>query len=113
VTARLDVHLYVHHDEPSDRVAELLGQILTRLGVLERQESTILMNEQDLQNDLDAIRIGVNNLLASATAQAATIADLRAQLAAGAPVSQEQLDALDTEARAIVAALAPLATSAA
>lgn len=65
--------------------------------------------EQDLQNDLDAIQTGVAAVLTAQTAQAKTIADLKAQLAAGTPVSQAQLDALDVEAKAIVATLTPLA----
>ena len=65
--------------------------------------------EADLQTDLDAIQAGVARSLAAQTAQAATIADLRAQLAAGTPVSQAQLDSLDAEAKAIVATLTPLA----
>ncbi len=66
----------------------------------------------DLQADLDTIKQGVADVLAAQTAQAATIADLKAQLAAGTPVSQEQLDALDAEAKNIVAALTPLAPTA-
>jgi hypothetical protein len=79
-----------------------LDQILAHL-------ERITMNEQDLQTDLDAIKAGVATVLAAQTAQAATIADLKAQLAAGTPVSQAQLDALDAEAKAIVTSLTPLA----
>lgn len=64
----------------------------------------IMATEQDLQNDLDAIRDGVTTAL---TALNATIADLKAQIAAGSPVTQEQLDALDAEAKTIIAGLAP------
>ncbi len=67
-----------------------------------------MSKEADLQTDLDAIKTGVATLLTAAIANAATIADLKAQLAAGTPVSQEQLDALEAEAKAIVASLTPM-----
>jgi hypothetical protein len=68
---------------------------------------TIMASEQDLQNDLDAIKAGVDAAVAAAANQSKVIADLTAQLAAGSPVTQAQLDALDTEAKGIVTALTP------
>jgi septal ring factor EnvC (AmiA/AmiB activator) len=68
--------------------------------------------EQDLQTTLDKIKAGVATVADRLAAQAKTITDLQAQLAAGTPVSQEQLDALTAEANDIAAVLAPLATPA-
>ena len=48
---------------------------------------------------------GVSDVVNRLNAQAARIAELQAQIAAGTPVSQEQLDGLTTEAQAIAAAL--------
>jgi hypothetical protein len=90
------------HAAQLTRIEAKLDQVLTK-------EGTILMNESDLQTDLDAIKAGVAATLTQVTAQAATIASLTAQLAAGTPVTQAQLDALDAEAKAIVASLTPLA----
>lgn len=98
-----------HRCKTDPRVLELLAQILTTVHQL---GASIMASEKDLQADLDAIQSGVTAVLAAQTAQAATIADLKAQLAAGTPVSQAQLDALDAEAKSIVAALTPLAPSA-
>lgn len=86
-----------------DRLERILETLLTKV-------TTLMSSETDLQADLDAIKAGVATVLASLTAQAATIASLTSQLAAGTPVSQAQLDALDLEAKAIVATLTPIAT---
>lgn len=50
---------------------------------------------QDVQTDLQAITDGVATL-------ATEIADLKAKVAAGSPVTQADLDALDVKAKAIV-----------
>lgn len=81
--------------------------ILESLDALHRKVERLLMNEQDLQVALDGIKAGVTTVVDRLTAQAKTISDLTAQVAAGTPVSQDQLDALTTEAQGIVAALAP------
>lgn len=67
------------------------------------------MKETDLQTDLDDIKASVTNIATLQAAQAKTIADLQAQVAAGTPVTQDQLDALVAEADAIKTALAPFA----
>ena len=101
---RLDLHVYFHLEPGSaDRK---LDQILARL-------EQITMNESDLKAELDTIRDGVAGLLTKATDNAKTIADLQAQVAAGSPVTQQQLDDLSAEAQGIVTTLTPLATPAA
>jgi hypothetical protein len=93
----------------ADHRESLDHALLQSLHALHRKVDQLMSAESDLQTDLDAIRAAVVLVLAQQTAQASTIADLKAQLAAGTPVSQAQLDALDTEAKAIVAALTPIA----
>ncbi len=84
-----------------------LDRIEHALMVLGQKVDRLMAQETDLQADLDAIKAGVAANLVAAQAQAATIADLKAQLLAGTPVSQTQLDALDAEAKAIVVSLTP------
>lgn len=67
-----------------------------------------MATEADLQADLDQIKAGVTAVATTIANQAATIASLQAQVAAGEPVTPAQLDSLKTEADGIVAALAPL-----
>lgn len=67
-----------------------------------------MSTEQDLQTSLDAIQADVTLAVAKFAALQQTIADLTAQVAAGSPVSQAQLDGLAAEAQAIDAALKPL-----
>lgn len=64
---------------------------------LYRKLGYIMSTVTDLQTDVQAVEDGVKAL-------AVIIADLRANGAG--PVSQAQLDALDTQAKAIVAAIA-------
>lgn len=68
----------------------------------------IMATEQDLKDSLDNITTGVAAVAAKLADQTQAIKDLKDQLAAGTPVSQEQLDALEAEAQAIEDALAPL-----
>jgi len=66
-----------------------------------------MASEQDLQNDLNAIQAGVNQIAIQVTQMAASIAALQA--AGGVSVmTQPQLDALDVEAKAIVTALSAI-----
>ena len=62
---------------------------------------------KELSDELDAIKTAVDTVKAETAAQKQQIADLLAQLAAGTPVSQEQLDDLDAKADSILAALNP------
>lgn len=80
--------------------------IVISLSGLHGKVDCIMAGEQDLQNDLDAIKAGVTTVVDKLTTQAATIKSLSDQIATGTPVSQEQLDALHTEASEIAAALA-------
>jgi translation initiation factor 1 (eIF-1/SUI1) len=83
------------------------------LKALHEKADRIMKSEQNLQDTLDTIKtetgqiiVVVTDLSAKADAQAKTIADLQAQLAAGAPVTQTQLDALASEAQDIADGLA-------
>lgn len=71
-----------------------------------RKVRKVMVSEQQLQTSLDAIKAGVTTVVASLSAQAQTIKDLQAQIAAGTPVTQDQLDALGSEAQGIADALA-------
>jgi len=62
---------------------------------------------QEVKDELTAIKAGVDAVKVTAQEQIALIADLKAQIAAGSPVTQEQLDGLDTQADEILAALTP------
>lgn len=70
----------------------------------------IMASEQDLKNSLDNIQLALVFVFNKLSAQTQTIKDLSDALAAGSPVSQEQLDALEAEAQAIEDSLAPLVT---
>jgi hypothetical protein len=79
-----------------------LADIRQRLIAIKAQGDIIMASEADLQADLDKIAAGV-------TAAIASIADLKAQIAAlgTGPVTQAQLDALTAQADSIVAELTP------
>lgn len=101
---RIDIY---HHINVSVDVDRTLAEILTHVRAIQAQGDQIMATEQELKADLDTIQTGVATVIAKVTAQAQTIADLQAQIAAGTPVTQSQLDELKTEADAIVAALTP------
>jgi uncharacterized coiled-coil protein SlyX len=67
-----------------------------------------MSTEAQLQTSLDAIKAAVAAVAEKIAAQAKTIADLSAQIAAGTPVTQAQLDALTTEAQDIATSLSAL-----
>lgn len=99
----LDVHLdAVHvHLDPAGRADPRLDRILAQL-------ESLMASNADLKADLDDIKAGVAAVSTQLTAQAQSIADLKAQLAAGSPITQADLDALDAEAKEIRGALDPL-----
>lgn len=68
----------------------------------------LMSTSQDLKDSLDNIQSGVSAVAAKLASQTQAIKDLKDQLAAGSPVSQEQLDALEAEAQSIEDAFAPL-----
>jgi len=101
----LALHLHVH-DESSGRVIlERLDQILTLVRAAQAQGVTIMATQKELSDELDEIKTAVDDVKATSQAQIAEIAALKAQIAAGTPVSQEQLDALDAKADSILASL--------
>lgn len=68
----------------------------------------IMATEQDLQDSLNVINNGIQILAAKFADQSAQIAALKDQIAQGTPVSQAQLDNLESNAQAIEDALAAL-----
>lgn len=106
---QIDVH--VHFDDPDAvSVHGLLAQILTRLRALEAQGVQIMATQQELSDELDAIKTAVDAVKATGAEQVVLIAALKAQLDAGTPVTQDQLDALDAKADTILASLTPAPT---
>lgn len=100
---RLDV--YVHVDDSA-----ILTQILDRLTAIELKETAIMSLEQDLQNNLDAIKTNLVGIAGKFGDLNQKIVDLQAQVAAGTPVSQEQLDALVSESGDLASQTTALAT---
>ncbi len=76
-----------------------------RVGHLERKVDQAMATEQELQNDLDAIKTAVTVIVQASAEQAGRIATLQAQVAAGEAVTPSQLDTLKSEADAILALL--------
>lgn len=74
---------------------------------LDLLKRSIMATFDDVKVELDAIKDGVATVLAKAQAQSDQIAALQAQIAAGTPVSQAQLDSLKAEEDQIIAALTP------
>lgn len=97
-----DVHLYVH-----DTSAGKLDLILQQLRLVLVQGVKLMATVKELSDELDAIKTAVDTVKALVATQVTQIADLTAQLAAGTPVSQAQLDDLDAKADGILAALTP------
>ena len=60
---------------------------------------------QELSDELDAIKSAVDAVKATVAQQIQQIADLQAQIVAGTPVTQAQLDELDAKADSIIADL--------
>lgn len=101
MTVRLDVHLFVHHDEPSDRVAELLAHILTRVNAVQAQETHVM-------TELDALTAQVHASDDVAASALVLINGIAARLAAAAtdPAALTALSAeLKTNSDALAAAV--------
>lgn len=79
--------------------------ILNKLRQLKKQGQRIMATQQELSDELDAIKTGVDAVKLLAREQVVLIEQLTAQIAAGTPVTQEQLDALDVKADSILASL--------
>lgn len=77
--------------------------------IILRNQEQIMSTEQDLQTSLDGIQTDVATISTTIAGLQQSIADLTAQLAAGSPVSQAQLDALATEAASAKTALDAIA----
>lgn len=89
----------------------LLIKVCIRLLVtLIRRADQIMAKFEDLKASLDHITEEVAALPAMFADLRATIQDLRDQIAAGTPVTQEQLDGLEAEAQAIEDSLTEVET---
>jgi hypothetical protein len=79
-----------------------VGLLISHVINIQMKENKIMADIQNLSDDLDAIKAGVD-------AAIVLIAELKAQIAAipAGAATQEQLDALDAKTEAIKAALAP------
>jgi primosomal protein N'' len=102
---KIEIDCRIHlHDESSGRVAERLEQIFH---ALHQQGQHIMATLQEVKDELTAIKTAVDAGKVTAQQQIDLIAQLTAQIAAGSPVTQADLDALDAQADEILAALAP------
>ena len=90
--AAFDVNINVHFPQ--------LTQFLTQL--LHREEM-LMATLADVQEKVTAIATAVHNINTGLDRVATEIMDLKAQIAAGVPVTQEQLDALDASLQSIMA----------
>lgn len=108
----MNIDIYVH-DRSSVNVSAQLDLIITTLKQLSAQGVSIMATQQELSDELDAIKTAVDAVKVTSQEQIDLIAALQAQIAAGTPVSQVQLDALDAKADAILASLTPAVTPAA
>ena len=79
-----------------------LSNVTAHLISINLKENKIMADIQNLSDDLDAIKAGVDSAIV-------LIAELKAQIAAipAGAATQEQLDALDAKTEAIKAALNP------
>jgi hypothetical protein len=100
-------------DADTVSVHGILWQILTRIRALEAQGVRIMATQQELSDELDQIKTAVDAVKVTGQEQKDLIVQLQAQIAAGVPVTQDQLDVLDGKADGILAALTPAAPPAA
>lgn len=99
----IDLHVHMHKDTGSD--SAILNQILNALGVLTAQGTQMaaditLAREAlaALKTTTDTMAVSVDEVIAADAAEDAAflteIADLKAQIAAGNPITQADLDEL-------------------
>lgn len=93
-----------HHASlrPDDPVAHL---IYAGLGLVLSQQERIMADLSKLTNDISALTTAVQNVGTDLQGLRGQIADLKAQIGAGNPVTQEQIDALDSTVAAAVSNL--------
>jgi len=102
-----DLHVFHHFaDEASERlILTKLDQLLLITRAMHAQGVKLMANVKELSDELDAIKTAVDAVKATVDAQIVEIAALKDQIAAGTPVTQEQLDALDAKADSILVSL--------
>lgn len=89
----MDIHIYIHQ-ESSDRVTERLEQILHAVG-------HIMSTVTDIKTLITQMNDETNALSAKIDAELKAIADLQAQIAAGSPASQQDLDDITSGLQAV------------
>lgn len=82
-----------------------LREIRDSLNLVHEKLEALMATVQELSDELDLIKTAVDAVKATVTQQIQQIADLQAQIAAGTPVTQAQLDELDSKADSILATL--------
>ena len=102
----MKIDLHIHHEE-NDTTHKLLLHISKLVETIFKQGESIMASFQEVSDELDAIKTAVDAVKELGKQQIAEIQALKDQLAAGSPVTQEQLDSLDTKADSILAELAP------
>lgn len=73
-------------------VQRKLDDITTRLANIKAQELLIMASELDLETLVTDLNAATNTMAIKQDGEIAEIADLKKQIAAGVPVTQEQLD---------------------
>jgi len=105
---RIDIH--IHGDDEDRKTHVVLQHVVSLLEMLHLQGDRLMASFQEVSDELSAIKTAVDEVKRLDQEQIAEIASLKEQVAAGSPVTQEQLDQLDAQADSILAALQPGST---
>jgi len=92
-------------DQALAHVERRLNTLVTLSRAIQAQGSAIMATVNELSSELTAIKTAVDEVKRIDLEQIAEIQALKDQIAAGTPVTQEQLDSLDAQADSILAAL--------
>jgi len=91
--------------KPKHSNKKTLAEILSTVRQIELQGDLIMATQQQLSDKLDAIPPILDAIVADEQVLKDEIQALKDQLAAGTPVTQEQLDSLDTKAAGVLSRL--------
>lgn len=86
-----------------------LQRIEASLAELHRKVDLVMAKVKDVETLLDQVNTVTNTIAAKVTAEQAEIAALKAQIATGTPVSQEQLDAIAARLGTVATSLEAIA----
>lgn len=105
---RIDVHIHEgDSSNPSTSTHKLLLHINKVLEYIYNQGERIMANFQEVSDELDRIKTAVDAVKELGKQQVDEIAKLKEQISTGSPVTQEQLDSLDSKADSILSTLEP------